>query len=114
MVMQRSIPLYIVLSIVTCGIFGLVWFVMITNDLKALSGDQTSPTGGVAVLLTIVTCGIYGLYWAFKCGETVDNIKTSRGIPASNGGILYLVLYLFGGIITYALLQNEINKLVQQ
>lgn len=114
MVQQRSIALYIVLSIVTCGIFGLVWFVMITNDLRALSGDQTSTSGGVALLLTIVTCGIYGLYWAYKCGETLDNIKTSRGIPASNGGVLYLILYLFAGIITYALVQNEINKLVQQ
>lgn len=113
MVQQRSIALYIVLSIVTCGIFGLVWFVMITNDLNALSPDKDQTTGGVALLLTIVTCGIYGLYWAYKCGEKLDNIKASRGTPSSNGGILYLILYLFGGIITYALVQNEINKLVR-
>lgn len=110
---QRSIPLYIILSIVTCGIFGLVWFVMITNDLNQLKGDPQATSGGLSLLLTIVTCGIYGLYWAYKCGEKLDNIKNVRGIPSSNSGILYLLLYFItGGIITYALVQNELNKLV--
>lgn len=110
---QRSIPLYIILSIVTCGIFGLVWFVMITNDLNQLEGNPQATSGGLSLLLTIVTCGIYGLYWAFKCGEKIDNIKSSRGIASSNSGILYLILYLVtGGIISYALIQNELNNLV--
>lgn len=113
MIEKKSIALYIVLSIVTCGIFGLVWFVMITNDLNKLSGQPNATSGGVALLLTIVTCGIYGLYWAYKCGEKIDNIKNSRGIPSSNSGVLYIILYLVtGGLITYALVQNEINSLV--
>lgn len=113
MIEKRSIALYIVLSIVTCGIFGLVWFVMITNDLNKLSGKPNATSGGVALLLAIVTCGIYGLYWAYKCGESLDNIKNSRGIPSSNSGVLYIILYLVtGGLITYALVQNEINSLV--
>lgn len=90
---------------------------LVCYDYKRPESSFRRPvinSGGVALLLTIVTCGIYGLYWAYKCGETLDNIKTSRGIPASNGGVLYLILYLFAGIITYALVQNEINKLVQQ
>mgnify|MGYP006990163647 CR=1 FL=1 len=34
-------------------------------------------------------------------------------LPASNGGVLYLILYIFGGIIAYALIQNELNKLAE-
>lgn len=109
--MQRSIPLYIVLSIITCGIFGIVWFVMLTDDLNELTGDPNAQSGIVTWLLSLVTCGIYGLYWAYKCGEKIDYIKQSRGIPASNSGVLYLIVYFFGGIITYALIQNEINNL---
>ena len=63
------------------------------------------------VLFTIITCGIYGLYWAYKCGEKIDITKQKRGIPASNGGVLYLILFIFGGIIAYALIQNELNNL---
>ena len=64
------------------------------------------------VLLTIVTCGIYGIYWAYKQGEKLDFTKNNRGIPSSNSGVLYLILQIFGfGIIAYALMQNELNKL---
>jgi hypothetical protein len=110
MVVKRSIALCIILSLVTCGLYSLYWFVVITDDLNTVSG-QPDTSGGVSLLLTIVTCGIYGLYWAYRCGEKVDRAKQMRNIPASNGGVLYLILYMFGGIIAYALIQNEINNL---
>lgn len=109
-VKERNIGLAIVFSLITCGIYAIYWFVCITEDLNTLS-DEQGTSGILALIFTIVTCGIYGLYWAYKCGEKIDNIKQSKGIPASNGGILYLILYIFGGIIAYALIQNEINKL---
>lgn len=64
----------------------------------------------MAFVLTVVTCGIYGFYWAYKCGEKIDTAHQNRGEVSSNGGILYLILFIFGGIIAYALIQNEINK----
>lgn len=110
MIQKRSIPMYVILYFVTCGIMGIVWFVGITDDLNTISGEP-GTSGIMAFLLTICTCGIYGLYWAYKCGEKIDIAKQKRGIPASNGGVLYLILYLFGGIIAYALIQNELNNL---
>lgn len=66
----------------------------------------------VCIVLTLVTCGIYGIYWAYKQGEKLDFTKNNRGIPSSNSGVLYLILQIFGfGIIAYALMQNELNKL---
>ncbi len=110
MVQERNIAVAIILSIVTCGIYGLYWFVCLTNDTNAVA-EEEGTSGGLALVLTLVTCGIYGLYWAYKCGEKLDTAKQKRGIPASNGGILYLILFIFGGIIAYALIQNELNKL---
>ena len=111
MVQRRSIALYIVLTLITCGIFGIVWMIMLANDVNVVSG-VTDTSGIVVFLLTVITCGIYGWYWAYRCGEKIDRAKQMRGIPASNGGVLYLLLYIFGGIIAYALIQNEINNLV--
>lgn len=110
MIRERSIVLYIVLTIVTCGIFGLYWFVCLTDETN-IAAEVNGTSGGVALLLTLVTCGIYGLYWAYKCGEKIDIAHEKRGLPAGNGGILYLLLYIFGGVIAYALIQNELNKL---
>lgn len=109
MVTNRDIATCIILSIFTCGIYAIYWFISLTDELNALSGVQDT-SGGTAFLLTLVTCGIYGLYWAYKCGEKIDRIQMQRGINAGNNGVLYLILFWFGGIIACALIQNEINK----
>lgn len=54
MVKQKSIPLCIVLSIVTCGIYGIIWFINLTDDTNAVTGEA-GTTGIVAFLLSIVT-----------------------------------------------------------
>lgn len=112
MVREKNIVLCIILSLVTCGIYGIYWFVTLTDDTNTISGEP-GTSGIMAFVLTIVTFGIYGLYWAFKCGEKIDKAHQNRGEAASNGGILYLILFIFGGIIAYALIQNEINKFAQ-
>lgn len=112
MIERRNIAVCIVLTLVTCGIYGIYWIVCLTNDVNTVSGDVNGTSGGMVVLLTIVTCGIYGIYWAYKQGEKLDFTKNNRGIPSSNSGVLYLILQIFGfGIIVYALMQNELNKL---
>ena len=112
MVEQRSIVTYIILTIVTCGIFGIYWFVCLTNDVNTVSGDINGTSGGVAVLLSIVTCGIYGLYWAYKQGDKIDFAKRQRGVPSTNTGIMYLLLSVFGlGIVAYGMMQDELNRL---
>ncbi len=113
MIRSRSVGLAIVLSIITCGIYGIYWYVSMANDLNTAS-DNPSGTSGVAVwLLTIVTCGIYGLYWMYKAGEKLNKAKALRNMPAdSNSGIVYLILSIFGlGIVSYALIQSELNKM---
>ena len=112
MIERRNIAVCIVLTLVTCGTYGIYWIVCLTNDVNTVSGDVNGTSGGMVVLLTIVTCGIYGIYWAYKQGEKLDFTKNNRGIPSSNSGVLYLILQIFGfGIIAYALMQNELNKL---
>lgn len=110
MVKNRNIILCLIFTFITCGIYGIYWYVCLANDTNTVSGIQDT-SGGMVLLLTIITCGLYGLYWAFKCGEKFDTAKRNRGMAAGNGGILYLLLYLLGGIIAFALIQNEINNL---
>lgn len=109
-VQERNIALCIIFSMITCGIYSLYWFVCMTDDTNAVANEE-GTSGVLALVLTIVTCEIYGLYWAYKRGELLDKAKMNRGLPASNGGVLYLILYIFGGVIAYALIQNELNKL---
>lgn len=109
----RSIPLYVVLTILTCGLFGIYWLIMLVNDLNIAAGTPNDTSGAVVVLLEIVTCNIYGVYWMYKAGEKVSILKNRRGVPSSgNDGIFYLILQLLGlGIINYCLIQNELNQI---
>lgn len=108
----RSIAVAIILTIITCGIYGIYWFIVLTDEVNDVSGETQGTTGGMAFLLTLVTCGIYGLYWAYKQGEKLDRAKYMRGVPSSNSGVLYLILELIGfGIVGNALMQNELNKM---
>ncbi len=114
MIQQRNVALCIVLSLFTCGIYGIYWFVVLTDDANSISGTVgVNTSGGMAFLLSLITCGIYSLYWLYKQGEKIDQAKMERNLPPSNSGILYLILGLFGfSIIAYALMQNELNKLI--
>ena len=108
---ERNLALAIVLTLVTCGIYGLYWIYMMTEEMKMASGDE-SLNGILACLLPIVTCNIYGLYWAYKVGKDVPAAKASVGLTGEDKSVLFLVLDLVGlSIVTYALLQCELNDI---
>lgn len=112
MIQKRDIAMAIVLSIITCGIYGIYWFVTITDDVKTAAHDNDFQSGGTAVLLTIITCGIYGIYWAYKMGELVKKAQEENDMPVKDNAILYLILEIFGlGIVNFALIQNELNTI---
>ena len=104
----RKIPLCIIFTLITCGIYGIYWMIKLNDEINQVSGEVNGTTGGMVFLFSLITCGIYGIYWAYKMGERVDRIK---GQPNGNTAILYLVLCIVGfGIINYALMQDTLNK----
>lgn len=112
---ERNIAISIILSIITCGFYGIYWFIVLTDEAKEASGNENVSSGGVAFLLTLVTCGIYGFYWAYKMGETLSEAKRKNGLESNSNAVLYLFLQLFGlGIINYALMQNELNTITRK
>lgn len=105
-VKKRDLVAAILLSIFTCGIYAIYWFICLTNDMNRITGNEKDTSGGVALLLTLITCGIYGFYWAYKLGEKRDSLDEANNYS----GVLYLVLSLLGlEIVVYALAQAAIN-----
>lgn len=114
MVQRRNIVTCIILSIVTCGIYGIFWFISITDDARVVSGD-TRLSGGKCFLLTLITCGIYGFYWAYLMGKAMMQAKAKNNMPADDNSVLYVVLQIFGlGIVTYCLVQNDLNTIADK
>ena len=111
---KRSIPLAIVLSFITVGLYALYWVYTLTEEAHAAAGERTTASGGMVILYSLLTCGIYSLYWLYKMGETIIMAKQKRGMAVdTNLPIIYLVLALFGlGIVSYALMQNALNDII--
>lgn len=114
MLKEKNIAVAVILSLVTCGIYGIIWYINLTDDAAYINEDR-SFSGGKAFLFTLITCGIYGIYWNYKMGKTLYEGKTKRGLQASDNSVLYLVLGLFGlGIVNWCLMQNDINQAANQ
>ncbi len=108
---KREVVTTVLLSIVTCGIYGIVWFIGLTDDASKASGDR-SMSGGTAFLLTLVTCGLYSIYWNYKMGKLVYEAQTKRNMKATDNSVLYLVLGLFGlELVNYILIQSALNEI---
>ena len=100
MIKKRDIVTSIILSIITCGIYGIFWFISITDDVRIASGD--------------VTCGLYGFYWAYLMGKAMVQAKAKYNMPADDNAMLYVILQIFGlGIVTYCLVQSDLNRIAE-
>ena len=102
----------LILTIVTCGIYGIIWFIKIVDNVNALCNDSDSKnSGGMVFLLTLVTCGIYGIIWFYNAGKRMELAGRNRGVQISDNSVVYLILELVGlGIVNYCLLQSDLNK----
>lgn len=103
----RSIVMCVILTIVTFGIYSIVWMCRLNRDINEMSGDSNAPGGFLLVLFVFLTLGIYHLYWLYKMGEKCERITSLN----SHSNIIYLILGLVGlGIVSYALMQDTINR----
>lgn len=102
---KRNVVLCLLFTVLTVGIYGIYWFICLTNDTNKLSKYKTAG-GGVAFIFTIITVGIYGFYWFYMLGK-----KTGDFDGGSSEGILYLILSFLGlGFISMILAQSALNR----
>lgn len=113
---NRNIAVCILLSIITCGIYGIIWFINLVNDVnKVCQDDKSSQSGGTVFLLSLITCGIYAIIWFYQAGKRMDTAGKRYGMQISDNSVIYLILTLVGfGIVNYCLLQSDLNKFSNQ
>ena len=109
---ERNIVVYLLLTLITCGIFGIYWMVVILKDIATTSGEDINPW--MVILLSIITCGIYGIYFSYQMGKYMVKAGENYNVKIEDNSILYLILTIFGfGIVTYCLVQNDSNTIAK-
>ena len=103
---ERNIIVSILLTIVTCGIYGIYWFVVMTKEAVSVKDPADSAILEILLMLFLPFIGIFLVEKKFSEG------CAARGIPHSDNSVLYLILGLFGlGIVGICMLQNDLNKI---
>lgn len=98
---DRGLASYIILSIITCGIYGYYFIYKMAHDVNvACDGDGENTSGLVAfILLSMITCGIYAWYWYYKLGNRLANNAGRYGLSIQENGTTVLMWCIFGSLI---------------
>ena len=94
---KRNPILVILLSLITFGIYSLVWSVMTKDEMNAKGA--TIPTAWLIIIPLV------SYYWLWKFCEGVEQV-TNKGMTTA---ISFLFVF-FLGFIGMAIIQSELNK----
>lgn len=103
---NRSIAKCIILTFITCGIYGIYWAYKM--GVEAVKVKDVNDTGMLEALLCIFLPFI-GFFLAEK--KFTEGCQ-AMGFPHEDKSIMYLLLGLFGlGIVNFCVMQSELNKI---
>ena len=103
---NRNIVTCILLTIITCGIYGIYWIIMMAREGVSVKDPADNGILEIVLMLFLPFLGIFLVEKKFAegCAE--------KGIAHNDNSILYLILGLVGlGIVPLCLLQSDLNKL---
>lgn len=95
---DRSLLIFILLNIVTCGIYSLFFIHSLAKDVNIVCAGDGRKTQGLLmlILLSIVTCGIYTYIWYYSLGNRLSANAPRYGLTFPENGTSVLLWMLFG------------------
>lgn len=111
---RRSVLMDMLLTLVTCGIYGLYWQYRLMKGLNALLGEQ-KHNFLKWLLLTTITCGIWHIYVLFVMSQDMNNLQGEHSIPPTRDlPVISLILSIVGfPIAVEAILQHLMNEIIE-
>jgi hypothetical protein len=97
---KRSPAAVFLLSLITLGIYGIVWSVKTKNEMNNLGANI--PTAWLLIV------PIVGIWWTYKYCEGVEKVTGGK-----TSTVLSFVLLILLGYIGAAIIQNEFNKVAE-
>lgn len=106
---ERNPIVAILLTVVTCGIYGIYWAVCLARESVSVKDPADSAILEIVLVLFFAPLGFFLAEKKFAegCAE--------KGIEHKDNSILYLVLGLVGlGIVDYVMMQNDLNAIAKK
>lgn len=98
---NRSLLTYILLNLVTCGIYSYIFIYGLANDANDVcDGDGEKTSGLLAyILLNLVTCNIYYFIWWYKLCNRISVNGPRYGVTIQENGTTFLLWSLLGSLL---------------
>ena len=104
---RRNVGSCVILTILTCGIFGIVWLTKICKDLNRLHGDE-NPVGSEVLMFLFIP--FYSVYWGYAKGKQMYEDSKKRGGNLTDRKYIYLAMNLmFMQLFTLGFIQTQLN-----
>ena len=103
---SRNIVSSIILTLVTCGIYGIYWTIMLAREAVSVKDENDNALVEIVCMLFLPFLGFFLAEKKFAEG------CAAKGIAHSDNSVVYLILGLVGlGIVNFCMLQNDLNKI---
>lgn len=105
----------LLLSCITCGIYGLYWITKLADIVHTLVGRRTTASGGKLVFYTIITCGIYALVFYYNMAKSLNEAKDQRSMPGdriSAGTCIFFMFIPFLGLVSLHWIISAVNEII--
>jgi hypothetical protein len=122
MIKKRGLASFILLSIITLGIYCLYRYYVLARDVNIMCKGDGKKTGGLAaqIFFGIITFGIYDLVWLYMLGDRLQDNAPRYNLTFKESGGTVLLWYLLGSffiigpfIALYIIFKN-VNALADQ
>ncbi len=98
---SRSPVTVVLLSLITCGIYAIVWYVQTKEEMNALGAGI--PTAWLLIIPLV------NLYWLWMYAKGVETVTKGAA-----GAALTFLLLAFCGIVGIPVTQSAFNKVATQ
>lgn len=98
---DRSLLMYILLTLVTCGIYGWYFIYALARDVNAACAGDGRNTAGLIklILLNFITCGIYSWIWYYSLGNRLAFNAPRYGMNFQENGTTILLWMILGSFL---------------
>jgi len=108
---KRDPVMVLVLSLVTCGIYGIYEIYKVSTEMRdALGRQDINPT--LDVVLSLFTCGLYFIYLSYRYPQLLLEMQDRVRLPRNDISLISIILAVCGlSMVSIFMIQTELNKI---
>ena len=114
MLKKQNVVLYLILNIITLGIYGIFFWYRWTENVNTICKDDEKDSANylLVYILDWFSCGIYTLAWNYQQSERLYQAASKYGVTINQGGLFTVLLRIFCSPVAHAFKIINANKLI--